>query len=403
MTTRLDNRQSRQRSQLDQLSTSTDLRLDSIMDLVNTELTMPLRMRATTPTANRTLNIDAVKVSTTATGGHTRNRVLPPINNTVIDFTGGNLTFPATSGGSITGSVTFLSAYTLTITSGQYRKVLVMIDSSNKIVLAFGAEGASESAATVPAQTGGTFAIGYVTLQNVAGTISNVINSRIYQFVGGGGGGGAGGAKQFISQAAHGLAVKDVIYNPGSGYVKAQANSASTLGMFIVSQVFDANSFELTQVGYIDGLSGLTAGQYYYCSDTTPGLLTVTEPVWPNYSNPIFFAVSAVAGYVLPFRPSINMAPQYASASQDGIVSNAAQTFGGAKTFADSVTAEEGVVTLNTQSVSGTISVATGSTLWAGKLVVPGGVTYSVSGDLVTAGAISGTGSITGTGTVTSV
>ena len=402
MTTRLDSRQSRQRSLLDQLTTSTDIRLDSIMDLVNKELTMPLRMKATSPTADRTLNLDAAVVSTSLTSGHSRNRTVPPVNNTALSFTGGTVVFPASSGGTITGTVTFLSVYALTITSGQFRKVLVMIDSTNKIVLAFGAEGASAALATVPAQIGGTFALGYVTMQNSGGTISNVTNANIFQFVGGGGG-GSSGAKQFVTQAAHGFAVKDVIYHNGSSYVKAKADAATTLGMFVVDQVFDSGSFELTQVGYIDGLTGLTAGQYYYCSESTAGLLTTTEPVWPNYSNPIFYAISTVAGYVLPFRPSINMAPQYASASQDGIVSNAAQTLAGVKTFTDPITAEDGLVTLNTQTVSGTVTIATGQTLWAGRLVVGSGITYEVTGDLVTTGAISGTGSITGTGTVTSV
>ncbi len=402
MTTRMDARQSRQRSLLDQLSTSTDLRLDNIMDLVNVELTMPIRMKAST-SPNRVLNLGAANIQTSGTGGHSRNRVLPPVNNTVLSFAGGTVEFPAVSSGSIIGSVTFQSAYTLNITVNQYRKVLVMIDSTNKIALSFGAEGASESAATVPAQLGGTFAIGYVTLQNVAGTISNVVNSKIYQFVGGGGGGGSGGAKQFVTQAAHGFVVKDVIYNPGSGYVKAMADNAATLGLFMVSQVFDANSFELTQVGYVDSLSGLTAGQYYYCSASTAGLLTTTEPVWPNYSNPIFYAISAVAGYVLPFRPSINMAPNYASPSQDGILSIAAQSIGGVKTFVDNLVAQDGVNTYNNQTVSGTVSIPTGQTMWAGKLDVAGGVTYSVTGDLVTVGAITGSGSITGTGTVSSV
>jgi hypothetical protein len=72
-----------------------------------------------------------------------------------------------------------------------------------------------------------------------------------------------------------------------------------------VITVTDANNFVLYLSGAIAGLSGLTAGQYYFVSDATAGLLTSTEPTSvSSFSNPLLFALSTTTGIVLQFRPS---------------------------------------------------------------------------------------------------
>jgi hypothetical protein len=49
----------------------------------------------------------------------------------------------------------------------------------------------------------------------------------------------------------------------------------------------------------------LTAGNYYFVSDATPGLLVNTEPTnITSYSNPLLFTLSTTTGIVFPFRPS---------------------------------------------------------------------------------------------------
>jgi hypothetical protein len=94
------------------------------------------------------------------------------------------------------------------------------------------------------------------------------------------------------------------IYFNGSTWVLAESNAAGTLGLAIVINA-TSSSFNAVVAGFITVLSGLTAGQYYYVSDATPGLLTVTEPsTVGHYSNPLFFATSTTSGFVLPFRPS---------------------------------------------------------------------------------------------------
>jgi hypothetical protein len=107
-----------------------------------------------------------------------------------------------------------------------------------------------------------------------------------------------------INQASHGFTTGQAVYYTGSAWALAKANAAGTLGIGIIVYI-DANNFYLYQTGTISGLSGLTAGQYYFVSDATSGLLTVTEPTDINsYSNPLLFALSTTSGLVLPFRPS---------------------------------------------------------------------------------------------------
>ena len=105
-----------------------------------------------------------------------------------------------------------------------------------------------------------------------------------------------------VSQASHGLSVGDAVYFNGTNWVKAQSDNISTIGTAIVNLVIDVNTFKLTTSGKISGLSGLTAGEFYFVSDSTPGLLTTTEGA--TYSNPILQATSTTEGIVLPYRAS---------------------------------------------------------------------------------------------------
>lgn len=108
-----------------------------------------------------------------------------------------------------------------------------------------------------------------------------------------------------ITQAGHGFSVGNALYFDGVNYGKADASQVDELGVFIVSEVVDASIFKVVQVGWVDGLSGLTAGNYYFVSDTTPGELTTTEATsGSSYSNPILLADSSTSGYVLPWRAS---------------------------------------------------------------------------------------------------
>lgn len=131
------------------------------------------------------------------------------------------------------------------------------------------------------------------------------------------GGGGSGSSISLaVTQTAHGFTTGQAVYFNGTQWAKAEANAISTLGIAVVT-VTDANHFVAFLAGDIQGLSGLTAGQYYFVSDSVAGSLTTTEPTaTTSYSNPVLFALSATEGIVLPFRPSqIAVVPSIVSAS----------------------------------------------------------------------------------------
>ena len=314
MTMRLDSRQSRQRSVLDQLSNSTDLRLDVILNLINDELTMPLRMSADA-TPSLKLNIGAIEVQTIdGSNGTGRKRTIQPISNLLPSFTAGFMTFPASSGGTITASgFSLQSAYTLTVTSGNYIKVMIALNSLGQVVLSFGTEGASEAAATVPVALSGTLALGYVVLQNVGGVVQSVTDSNIRQFSGGGGGGGSGASAKQVTQNSHGFKVGNVVYLNGSTYALAKADTSPTAeAIGVISSVVTANIFEVTELGYLSGVdttntveggAALTAGTVYFLSASTAGKLTATEPSTIGYvSKPMLIADGASSGYALNYR-----------------------------------------------------------------------------------------------------
>jgi hypothetical protein len=109
--------------------------------------------------------------------------------------------------------------------------------------------------------------------------------------------------KKQISQSSHGFSVQDVIGWSGGTYNKAIADGTydgEVLG--IVSSVPNINAFELTQAGYITGLTSLVQSTTYFLSDSTPGLLTATEPTGDTHiSKAMLLADSTTSGWVLPY------------------------------------------------------------------------------------------------------
>ena len=117
-----------------------------------------------------------------------------------------------------------------------------------------------------------------------------------------GGGGTASGATTEVTQSSHGLAVKDCIRHNGTNWVKAQANSAATLALGVVTAVANANTFTVAQSGRFELSShGLTVGQWYYLSADTAGGLVTSEP---SFSQPLVYVESANHVFVYPYRPT---------------------------------------------------------------------------------------------------
>jgi len=119
-----------------------------------------------------------------------------------------------------------------------------------------------------------------------------------------------------VNFTGHSFSTGMAVYFNGVSWQKAIANSVNTLGIGIVSYI-DANNFSVAVCGSLYGFSGLSAGNYYFVSDTITGGLTTTEP---SISNPLLLALSATHGVVLPYRPS------YTGESTPGDSSSAAST-----------------------------------------------------------------------------
>ncbi len=104
---------------------------------------------------------------------------------------------------------------------------------------------------------------------------------------------------RIIVQNAHGFSVLSPIYWNGTVWAKARSNNVATLGTHIVVSVTDSNTFILQSNGYVTGLSGLIAGEFYVVSDATAGLLTITAPTAPtSFVNCLLQALTATTAEV---------------------------------------------------------------------------------------------------------
>lgn len=109
---------------------------------------------------------------------------------------------------------------------------------------------------------------------------------------------GGGGATQFeVIQATHGFTVGNgIFHNSISGvWEKAIADSTDTLASYVVVEVEDADTFVAADFGRLEvnlltNPDSLSAGEFYYLSDSVAGQPTTTES--SLYSNPLFYVES---------------------------------------------------------------------------------------------------------------
>lgn len=114
------------------------------------------------------------------------------------------------------------------------------------------------------------------------------------------------GIKRTITQT-HAFTVGNIIRLDGTTYIKAQANSVENAEVVgIVTSVTGTTAFVVTLGGYVSGLTGLIAGNVYFLSETTAGLMTNTEPTSAGQiSKPVFLASSTTEGYFINWRGSL--------------------------------------------------------------------------------------------------
>jgi len=136
-----------------------------------------------------------------------------------------------------------------------------------------------------------------------------VVNYRGSEALSGGGGGGGGtGVSEDITQVAHGFSLGDVIRRTSGSWVISTADNdinAESLG--VISVVADANNFTVIFDGLIDTLSGLMDGQVYFLATSSTGPVplrnvTLTEPLTPYVSKPIYVATSPSSAIITSYR-----------------------------------------------------------------------------------------------------
>lgn len=113
------------------------------------------------------------------------------------------------------------------------------------------------------------------------------------------GSGGGGSSEITINQDDHGFSVLNVVKSSGvdGTYALAQANTSANADVVgIISEIIDANNFKLLTSGELISTSvpNYAAGTVVYLSESTPGILTDTEPSSiNNVSKPLGVVTTA--------------------------------------------------------------------------------------------------------------
>jgi tartrate dehydratase beta subunit/fumarate hydratase class I family protein len=120
----------------------------------------------------------------------------------------------------------------------------------------------------------------------------------------------AGGATldHDVNQTTHGFSVNDWVYHNGTIYTLADASAAATAeSIGVVSAVAGVDDFTIQFGGRITGLSGLTAGEAHFLSETA-GQITATAPTTAGaVSKPVLIADSTTSGFIFNMRGSLNV------------------------------------------------------------------------------------------------
>ena len=217
-TTYLDVRQSIYRGILQELFPyATSTTLDVLLASINADLTPPLKVDATS-TPSLVVNVGSTIVANPESN---RNKSISFINNVIPSLLSGTVTFPSANGGTISTSTG--QTYVLTLPSGDYAQALLSVDSSGNILVTMGTPNAVLASAAVPSPVSNSLPFAYLTLQNIGGTVQNIVQNQIYQFVGGGGsgsGGGGGAANEVaLSASTTSVNVTLALAQSGTNYV----------------------------------------------------------------------------------------------------------------------------------------------------------------------------------------
>jgi len=238
MTTQFDARQTISRDTLDEIGDNTaGDQLDALLRSINSELTIPLRLIASSP-VSRIVHVGAISVTNPE---QSRVRTVPPIGGAIPTFTGATITVPSANNNNITNSTSGPSVL-LNIPSGDFANVGVNLDSSGNLQITVGTAASTAAAAGVPSINSGTYGIGFFTVQNISGTIQTITNSNIVEYNGIGG--------QSLSGSFVDLSSNQSI----------AGNKTFTAQAYFNSNVFIGSNNATTTGSPIDGFPNATAG-----------------------------------------------------------------------------------------------------------------------------------------------
>lgn len=113
-----------------------------------------------------------------------------------------------------------------------------------------------------------------------------------------------------VTQVAHGFNPNwhQSIYHDGSIFKLAKADNEDTVGVWVVTEVIDDNTFKAASSGrFIDPTGhGFSVGITYLTDQVIAGQLT--NIVDPNgILNPLLYAETPFIYHVLPYRPSVTI------------------------------------------------------------------------------------------------
>lgn len=175
---KLDVRQIISRSVLDDMFLTAPQQLDTVLQSLNQDLTVPLRVDATS-TPSLTVN---VKGSNIYNSSSSRNKSVTYINNTIPSLSSGSVIFPSTSGGNITTSTG--GSYVFNISVNTYNKIVLSLDENSNIIVTIGTEHSLPNNVITPNPLPNTLPFALILVQNVSGTIQPIAQNSIYQLVG---------------------------------------------------------------------------------------------------------------------------------------------------------------------------------------------------------------------------
>lgn len=179
MPTKIHPRQIVSRALLSKITGLADSELDNILNSINYELILPFNIAQTTP-PSLVANIGSIEVTNPETLGK---RIIAPILDTIPSFSAGTITFDSTGAGNATPSSG--SALALGMSSNEYLKLGIHINSSGQLVLTKGAAGANEAAATAPAIPANVYAIGFIVVQtDGSNNVAVITTPYIHQYTG---------------------------------------------------------------------------------------------------------------------------------------------------------------------------------------------------------------------------